>query len=137
MPAQMVQCIVCRKVVSKRSTLSLRELGGGDGRACRIHQLVQDLVESQNQRRQEEKVAQEVDRAMKIMTGAALVRNLHTFSSVPPDFIYARLRSRGYSSDIIEGIKAEVDRQGGPVMSEDDVGKAAAMAMMFKKKDLA
>lgn len=134
MPAVMVRCVVCGQEVSKRSTLSLSELGGGNGRACRAHELVRDLVESKERKTEEERVWAKGERAMRIVTGTALVRVLMTFHGVPPEVIYTRLKWNGYSSDVIEDIKKEVAEEGGPEMGPDEIEDTLAMAAVLKQR---
>lgn len=122
-----VICVICGCEVSKRSTLSLVPVGQ-DGRACRSHEEVRQMVNSIEEMRQKKKKDSEVQAKMekvtnnlRVIQGAATVRALHTVHGVPAEVLYARMRLRGWPGELVAEIKKEVARQGGPKMSQEEV----------------
>ncbi|NQT50143.1 hypothetical protein HQ571_05600 [Candidatus Kuenenbacteria bacterium] len=58
---------------------------------------------------------------MRTISGAAMVRSLHTIHNISVDLVYARMRLRGWPAELIEDIKREVAKRGGPKMSDNEV----------------
>ncbi|MBT4849683.1 hypothetical protein HON36_02435 [Candidatus Parcubacteria bacterium] len=143
MPPKMYNCTLCGNEVSRRQSLSLKSLGGGDGRACRDHDLVVQLLEQQRQasekqfrRAEEERVIRDVSRTMRIMQGTALVRMMHSIHGTSPERIYAQMRFKGWPREDIEEVRQQVADQGGPQMSEDEIQEALFMAVHLTNKGL-
>lgn len=136
MPVKMVICTICQDEVTKRSTLSLKELGFGEGRACRKHEKVKQLVEALHENQQQAEDWQQLDWNMRIMFGAAFVRTTHTFIGMPLWIIYGRFEELGYPGDLIEAIKIRVAEEGGPKMSEEEILNTAAMTAVMIQRSL-
>ena len=144
MPPKMVTCALCGQEVSKRKSLSLKALGLGEGRACREHPQVQELVQALEEKREIQWQEDETNRAMaetmrklRVMSCVSLIRVGYSIRGVDPETLYARFRLVGYPPDMIDEIRDEVDRQGGPQMSEDEIFGAVVGAMDLKKRGIA
>ncbi len=121
MPIAMVRCTICGAEVTKKSTFSLKEIGGNEGRACRTHPEVQELVRQHTQHVAEERTMRKAEEAMQTLSGVAAVRVFHSFHGMPTEVVYGRLRAGGYSNAAIKRIEEEVAREGGPQMSNDEM----------------
>ena len=138
MPVKTVTCVICNQEVTKRSTLSLKELGAGqEGRACRAHPEVQELQTALEEKRQTQEALAKFKRQMQVMNGIQMVRVYHSLRRMPVELIYYRLEQNGYPRDVIEEIKAGVAKEGGPLMSETEIVDAIAMAAVLKQRGLA
>lgn len=136
MPIPMVKCVLCGAEVTKRSTLSLKPFGGGDDRACRDHEEVKQLVEAVQERREMDEQWRQIDWNMRVMSGAALVRVLHTFKGVPLALLYARFQKVGYPQKLINEIKDRVCEEGGPVMSQEEILTTVAMGVELHRRGM-
>lgn len=143
MPAKTYTCALCKETVSRRKSLSLEVLGAGDGRACRKHPEVVELVRALEEQRQVEWQRQEEQRSMnetfyklRVMSAASMCRSLHTVRGLDPETFYARLRLAGYPHNMINDIRDEVDRLGGPLMDEQETLTAVVGAMALRRKGL-
>lgn len=146
MPIKVTVCVFCNREVTKKSTLDLGVLDKTKrGRACRAHPEVQELLarakllseadEIRQKKVEEERAAwQKAERAMKVLEGSALARVLHTVHGMPVDTIYARLRFIGYSADVIEEVKAEVERRGGPKMTSEEIQTSALSYLELQRR---
>ncbi|MBT6691352.1 hypothetical protein HOB10_03405 [Candidatus Parcubacteria bacterium] len=76
-------------------------------------------------------------RSLRVMGAATMLRSLHTLRGVTPESFYTRLRLVGHPEDMIEDIQVEVERQGGPLMSEDETFSAVVGAMELRRRGLA
>jgi len=143
MPPKTVQCVMCEEAVSKRSTLSLKELNCGDGRACRKHEEVIKLVEAFNDRlRLERELKKEMktkgkalDRKMRIFNIVNAIQVLHTFFGIIPEQTYLRLRSNGYPLDVVLEAKQEIEKKGS-IMSGEERLKCLATASLIHQGEL-
>lgn len=134
MPIPQVVCALCGKTVSKRSTLSLEALGGGDGRACRDHEVVRTLAQECAAAARLKRDLSVIERRLRVMSAAAGIRVMCTATRIDPELLYYRLRSAGYPDTIIEEIKKEIDLLGGPIMSTKELGEAMLIGMMLNEK---
>lgn len=134
MSIMMVECVICKKEVSKRSTISLKKLGGGDGRACKTHESVEKLLEDHERKNRDERAIERTKRTIMITNGAAYVRTMCTFRGFSPGEIYVHFREKCYSADIINEIREEVARQGGSEMSPSEILETFLMAEVLLKK---
>ena len=120
MPGKMVVCAICGQEVSKRSTLSLQELGQGNGRACRTHDEVAVLVDERHEKvkgRLKEKIASLSETyATRTIRIAAYICLFHTFEGIPIQSLYDELTSRKLPPDTIKDIKYAVSHLGGPLV---------------------
>lgn len=132
MAIKMTVCSICRKEVTKASTLSLKELGGGEGRACRSHDEVKALVEKQKQEWINKRNIQWAERIIRLGLAVAAVRFFHTIHNVPLELIYFRL-SRMHSPEDIAEIKKEVEIRGA-VMSDKEIRESLAAVKLFNKQ---
>lgn len=134
MPAKMVNCVLCNELVSKRSTLSLKELGYGEGRACRTHKVVSDLVESKRVEEKETRQIERAERKIRIISHAAFVRAMHTIQGWPEEYIYGLIRAKGFSKDHIKQVREMVASLGGPLMRQEEVlASILARSTMMEK----
>ena len=136
MPPKTYKCMICGEEVSKRKSLFMGSLNGGEGRACRKHQEVIDLLKNHQEEMEIKETIEKAGRIMRVISGAAFVRMCHTLYGVRPEFIYWRFRGAGYPEDLIQDIKTEVDRQGGSQMTNDEIQEAAVMAVVMREKGM-
>lgn len=134
MPPKMVQCAFCGDSVSKRQSLSLKELGAGDGRACRKHPEVQEMIAALQEKRAMDEAMDAANRTMRILSGVSMIRVMHSFQGVPLHFLYQRLRQVGYTEDMIDEVRTEVDRQGGAQMSDGERFTTVISAVEWQKR---
>lgn len=102
-------CKICGlEGITKRNSFSLKSLGIGEGRACRIHEQVIKAVKDQEDKKLDEKVFE----IMQVISLTALVRTQQFLNGMPPSLIYYNLRGKGISKRIIDEVKLEVEKQG-------------------------
>lgn len=129
-----VKCAICGQEVTKRSTLALAGISDGSGRACRSHEEVIWLVQKMKSELEAREAWKGAEHALRILSAAAAVRTLHTFFNAPTSFIRERLRRSGFTSDMIREVEEKVEEAGGPLMSDQDIQDAAAMAVIIRQR---
>lgn len=127
MPIPTTQCVFCQQTVNKRATLSVEELGLGEGRACRTHPEVQQALAAFKDSKEKQKLYVAATASIKFIGMAAAVRVMHTFWGWPLELIYARLSARGISKAELARVEEEVTKMGGPLMSAQDMINSLAM----------
>lgn len=132
MPVKTCQCALCGKTVSRRSTLSLENIGGGEGRACREHEEVINLLSSKEKQQKWEKESREAIQILQAFSLAAAVRAMHTFQGIPPEVIYFRVKRNGMPVEVIDRAKKLVADQGGPLMTTKEVEEAVIGAAFLR-----
>ena len=121
MSVKTIVCELCGKEVTKRKSLSLKEIGLGDGRACRDHTEVVEAVERMQEAQRQRKVSQEAHEIMQVISIASCVRVYSTVRGMDPEYIYYKLKMQGVPKRVIDKAKEEVSKQGGPKMSSDEM----------------
>lgn len=137
MSPQTITCALCGLQINKRQSLSLETLGIGQGRACRGHPEIQELIVALQSK---QKLRWELDKAqlkMRIMSAASMVRVLHTAIGLPTDRLYMKLEIAGLKPEEIQMVRREVDRLGGPLMGEDEALMATITAMDILRRQSA
>ncbi len=137
MPPQMITCVFCGTLVSKRQSLSLETLGVGQGRACRGHTQVTELVTALQLQREMQRSMDEVQLRLRVMSAVVMIRILHTFQGVPVDLLYHKMTRAGFKPAELRMIRDEVARSGGPLMSADETTVAAFMAIEIIRRQAA
>lgn len=127
----MVTCRICKQDVSRRSTLDLAALGAGEGRGCRTHEMVAQLVDACAAAAQEQRAIQTIKLAIDVMVMAAGIRVMATVSGVPAEVFYSRIAAAGHTRAVVDEVRAEVERLGGPIMTPEELGEALLTAMML------
>jgi hypothetical protein len=133
MAVKMVECVLCGETVTKRNTLSMREIGGDRGRACRSHPQVQELQKTAESERQSRKSLEDVSRRIRVMMGIAAVRMMHSIRGMPVEFVYSNLGQTHSKYEMTE-IRAGVEEQGGPLMTPDEVTTSVLSALEMRKR---
>jgi len=137
MSVPMVTCEICHQEVTKRSTLSLEslDLGGviGLGRACRSHEQVTQALAAKIEQEKLRGLITLASAGLRIMSGAASVRVLHTFFKWPEELIYFRLSARMAKKEV-EQIREEVKKMGGPLMSSQEMINSVNVAASLMDK---
>ena len=131
MAIKMTVCAICHKEATKASTLSLKELGGGEGRACRSHDEVKALVEKHRQAFDNSIAQENMEEGLAVITAVSAIRVYHTIHGMPLELIYSRL-ARAHSPATMEKIKKEVERLG-PNMSVQEIQESIIVAAAFRK----
>lgn len=131
-------CVICNKQVSRRKSFDLQGLNGKEGRACRDHPEVIEMVrkkldEAEMLKRIEEEM-KKGERILRVIAASAYIRVTHTVHGVDPDIIYSNFRRSGMPDDMIEEVKAQVENSGGPLMSIDELLNSMAAFMSALKK---
>ncbi len=139
MPSPTVVCIICNQSVSKRSTLSLKEFGGGEGRACRDHEAVQNLqavFEMQRKQHKESQTAlQIINDNVRILMGTSAVRTLCTFQGFSLEMALYRLKLAGYSDYVINETRKEVEKKD-VCFGREEVTEIAAILVVLREKGM-
>ena len=121
MNIKMVVCSICHKEVTRASTLSLKELGGGEGRARRTHDEVKALIEKRNRDWENNRILERADSAMKIVAAVSCIRVFHTTRGIPLDVMYSQFwASSRFTPEEMEEIRKGVETRGA-VMSRDEI----------------
>lgn len=60
-------CQICGEQVSKKKSLSLKELESRDGRACKHHDKVQELLEAEEKHQEELEYSKQADENIFVM----------------------------------------------------------------------
>lgn len=140
MPPPTVVCIICNESVFKRSTLSLKEFGGGEGRACRNHEAVgklQAVLEMQKKKHKEsQKAWQTANDNIKIFMGTSAVRTLCTFQGLSLETALYRLKLAGYSDHVINEIRKEVEKKDDVCFSNEEIIEIAATLVVMREKGI-
>ena len=137
-----VQCALCGEHVNKRRTLSLTELGGKAGRACRSHEEVIGL-ERQQARDQEQVVAERRskmeqeerdERFVSIEYGVSMVRALQSLGPVNPEAPYLGLARTGYTIEAVEEVRRLVQLRVDQPLSVVEKNLAMEIFMALKQE---
>lgn len=129
-----VACCICGRQVTKRSTLSLAELGGNPGRACREHQEVTDLLQRFRSEARTQAAEKEAMDGLQVLSATALVRVWHTLRGIDPELIYTRLELGGFPNDLIPRLRKSVEQAGGPRMTDEEFSRASLTASVLTQK---
>jgi len=139
MPPQMVTCEICGEQVSKRKSLSLQEINGQTGRACRHHPELEQMIAEKKDKEMAEKARLQVKRDEKrkeqqaaenlfIMFAVSEIRVMGTLLNIPPEHFYVGHLLNGTPKHVIDKIKAEVQKQGA-TMNQTELIHSSIMAL--------
>ena len=112
-------------------------LGAGDGRACREHDFVANLVEEHQADMQAQRDLDKAAQVLRVMMGAATVRVMYSIHGVDPALIYARMLLVGHPPSFIAEVKQGVERLGGPLMSDADISDTVMSAVSIMARHVA
>lgn len=107
-----VKCVICGKEVSKRKTLALAALDGRDGRACRDHPEVMEIIRKKIDETELRRQLNEAAEKSLVAKMVELVKVYHMIFGDGPELFYFDLRRHGISEDVIQAIKAEINKSG-------------------------
>jgi hypothetical protein len=133
MPPPIVSCVLCGQSSTKRQTLSLKEIGLGEGRACRSHEEVVNAVEAARTAENDKRRWEEVDETLKFYTAVSGVRMMHAIHGTPTWLMYGNLKRAGYSQRLLDRIRNEVDKQGPVTAAEIDNAIFSWLALRQKE----
>jgi len=119
MPVKEVTCIVCGNVVSKRKSLAF-----GEGRACREHEEVVQMIEGKAQEELDKKLMASADEMMRVITLTSFVRVTHSLHGVPLVVLLAKVRQT-YGKDVEKKVMDSIEEQGGATI--DPIDMAASL----------
>ncbi|MFC1598530.1 hypothetical protein ACFL2U_00765 [Patescibacteria group bacterium] len=137
MPPKTVKCEICGQEVSKRQTLSLQDLNGSSGRACRDHEELQNLLELKAKREETERTLTVANEAMFVLMAVAEIRVTSSLLGVPPAIHYMRFRQNKVPKHLIAKVQAKVEELGekmSPV--EMAVSLASGLSMRQRMREL-
>ena len=138
MPPKMVECVMCKEMVSKRQSWDLKALGSKKtGRVCKKHPQISEIVDEVRAEKLIQMDMDRADRTMRIISGVAFVQVMHSFFGMPLIVAYYQLEQRGFKPKMIEEVKAQVAEQGGPQMSEQQKLMAVIAAQDLHKRGVA
>lgn len=129
MAAKVVTCVICSEPVSRRQSLSLQPLTGEQGRACRHHEELKQLM---RKRASEEELMDALKRAEDAVLKIAavhLVRLMSFLHDMPHSVCYHRFKWGGMDPGLIDAIKTEVDELGPLSMEELESSFGYMMAL--------
>ena len=104
-----VRCSICKEEVSKRSTVLLKPLTGGDGRGCRTHPEVSGALDDKNMQITMKFVEAELEREEEIKIAALAIRTLNIVFEVPMDRAVVRLRTVEAPAEILSEARKRVE----------------------------
>lgn len=107
-----VKCVICGNEVSKRSTLALAPLDGREGRACRNHPELMDII---RKKIDEAELCRQLNEAVEksfVAKAVELIKVYHMVYGGTPELIYFDLRRHGIFEHVIQAIKAEIEKSG-------------------------
>ena len=119
MPPKMFTCALCGHEVSKRKSLAF-----SDGRACRDHEEVQEMIrraeeQAKIEKIDKEKIDKEMNENLMVFMYSEQIRVLHTINGLPLSFLYDRIRQFMERSNIdlkvLDLIKEEVEERGAKI----------------------
>ncbi len=130
---KLFQCLICGKEVSRRKSVSLSELDGREGRACKHHPEVMEMIQKKADETEAlirleadikarlEAAAKEGERILRVIAASAYIRMTHTIYGTNPEVIYSNFRRNGMPEEMIEEVKIQVEKSGGPLMSHEEL----------------
>ncbi len=134
MPVPMTTCEICGNLVTKRSTLALGALCGREGRACRAHTEIVELLEGLKKEREFKRILTEAQRMIRVRMMAVAIRQLHSFLGVPVAAILWRFRMAGVQEGLIMEAMKTVNADGGAKMSEEEMLKVVSGAAVLLQR---
>lgn len=111
MPPKTITCCICGKEISKRKSLQFR-----DGRACRDHQEVIEVVEKNKKELEDIETIRKVNETMQVLALTCQVRLL-IHCGGPAAFLLQRVESV-FGSSVATKVRHEV-KQRGPLTDEE------------------
>jgi len=133
MPPKMFTCAICGQEVSKRKSLDLHELNGQEGRACRDHEEVQNLVELKAAREKEQRKLTAANEAIFIMFAVAEIRVRNTLFGMPPEIFYFQFRKNKVPKHVIAKVQAKIEEMGAK-MSPGEMAVSLATGLSMRKR---
>ncbi len=127
MAAKEVVCGICGETVSKRQSLAF-----ADGRACRSHEEVIQMLEDKAQGELDKKLMASADEMMKIITLTSFVRCTHSLHGIPLVVLYARIRQT-YGRETLNKVIAAVEEQGAMIDYAEMAAGLMAHAELVKR----
>lgn len=119
----MTTCVVCKKEVTKRSTIALQPLFGKEGRGCRNHPEIALVLESKKEfdslAFQLNSQLAEVQRRAEVRSAVAVIRVCCTFDGKTIQGAVSELRAMGAPEPIITAALQEVEKMGAVMTSEE------------------
>jgi len=126
-------CAICGQEVSRRKSLDLQELNGQEGRACRDHEEVQQLLELKAAREKEQRELTAANEAMFIMFAVAEIRVKNTLFGIPPEIHYFRFRQNKVPKHVIAKVQAKIEEMGAK-MSPVEMAASLATGLSLRKR---
>lgn len=125
MPKEII-CNICGETVTKRKSLAFK-----DGRACREHQEVVDMVKS----RIREEDMKKIDEKMSLISAVSMVRVLHTVRGIPVTPLLWQIRDKK-GIEFYRKVVDEIDRLGAKIPVGELMGDMLAYGNLFLKKKI-
>lgn len=135
MPPKTVKCVICGSEVTKRQSLSLKQLTGADGRACRYHEEVIEAVSNMQKEKSLQVKLRQAEKTMRKIVAVEQVRIWYAFYGFSDTMVFARLRKVMSHKEAIE-IMNEVEKIG-KILTEDEILQIAAMNVVLHEKGMA
>jgi len=120
MSYDLFKCEICGGQVSRRKSFSLKELGGGNGRACRHHPEVVELIKKLGEETLKRDVAGFI-RNFQVQALVAGIRVLYTLYGIWPETIFSYMRHRRVEPQMIQATRDELVRAGSWRMNTEEI----------------
>jgi len=132
MPQKTFTCVVCNNEVSKRKSLAF-----SDGRACRDHEEVQEMVRQVEEQAEMEKIDRNINEKMAVIMLTEQIRVFHTMKGIPVWFLLERaermIRNSGWDLKVLDQIKEELKERGEKISMDEMQQSIMAWAHLHKQ----
>lgn len=92
-------------------------------------------MEKKFQEELHQKTMEQIDRNLQVISMTSFIRVAYSIKGVEPNSIYFQWKQNGVAQDLIEEVKREVDKRGGPQMSEEEIMTSLITATTFFHKN--
>lgn len=132
MPPKTFTCVICNQEVSKRKSLAF-----SDGRACRDHEEVKEMVRMAEEQAKMEKIDRDINEKMAVIMLTEQIRVFHTVKGMPIWLLLERaermLRNSDMDLKVLDQIK-EALKERGEKISRDEMEQAMMSWMLLQSE---
>ena len=121
MPVKTFKCVLCGDEISRRKSLLIK-IEGVEGRACRKHQEVINMINEQKkefENQKEETMLSKANSFMKVITMTSFIRVAHTLHKIPLFILLAKARLK-CNKEENKKVEEELNNRGA-IMSQDEM----------------
>ena len=117
-------CKVCKAQVSRRNSFSLKKFTGEDGRVCRKHRMVIELLQEKLDENRLRRQVMWFATRYQLAALIAGIRLLYTLYGVPAEEVFNFMRHRRMDFNKIQEAKDALFRAGSPLMTAEEAYSA-------------